>query len=72
MKKLKIPKNNSGITKTIRIPENIEEEIQELASMKDLSFNKVVVALLEFGLDNLDESDAKKLRNKELEKMNLK
>ena len=71
MKKLKIPKNNSGITKTIRIPENIEEEIQELANMKDLSFNRVVVALLEFGLDNLDDSDAKRLRNREPEKMNL-
>lgn len=71
MKKLKIPKNNSGITKTIRIPENIEEEIQELANMKELSFNRVVVALLEFGLDNLDDSDAKNLRNREKEKMNL-
>lgn len=71
MKKLKIPRNNSGITKTIRIPENIEEEIQELANMKDLSFNRVVVALLEFGLDNLDDSDAKRLRDRETQEMNL-
>ncbi len=57
MKKLKIPENHSGISKTLRLPENIVDDIQNLANLKNLSFNKIVTSLLEFGLDNLDEED---------------
>ena len=57
MNKLKIPENYSGVSKTLRLPENIVENIQDLANIKNLSFNRVVVSLLEFGLDNLDEDD---------------
>lgn len=64
MNKLKIPENHSGVSKTLRLPENIVEEIQNLANLKNLSFNKVVISLLEFSLNNLDEKD-----KKELEKM---
>ncbi len=61
MNKLKIPENHSGISKTLRLPENIVEEIQNLANIKNLSFNKIVISLLEFSLNNLDEKDRKKL-----------
>lgn len=61
MNKLKIPENHSGVSKTLRIPENIVDNIQNLASLKNLSFNRVVISLLEFGLDNLDEKDKEKL-----------
>lgn len=57
MNKLKIPENHSGISKTLRLPENIVDNIQSLANIKNLSFNRVVISLLEFGLDNLDEKD---------------
>ena len=57
MDKLKIPKNHSGVSKTLRLPDNIVEDIQKLANLKNLSFNKVVISLLEFGLNNLDEND---------------
>ena len=57
MNKLKIPENHSGVSKTLRLPENIVEDIQNLANLKNLSFNKVVISLLEFGLNNLDEKD---------------
>ena len=57
MNRLKIPENHSGVTKTLRLPENIVDEIQELANFKNLSFNKIVISLLEFGLENLDEND---------------
>ena len=56
MEKLKIPENHSGISKTLRLPENIVDDIQNLANLKNLSFNKIVVSLLEFSLDNLDET----------------
>lgn len=61
MNKLKIPKNHSGISKTLRLPENIVDDIQNLANIKNLSFNRVVISLLEFSLDNLDENDKLKL-----------
>lgn len=63
MNKLKIPENHSGISKTLRLPEDIVDEIQNLANIKNLSFNRVVISLLEFSLDNLDEDDKKKLEN---------
>ncbi len=61
MNKLKIPENHSGVSKTLRLPENIVEDIQNLANLKNLSFNKVVISLLEFSLNNLDEKDKKEL-----------
>ena len=63
MNKLKIPENHSGVSKTLRLPENIVDDIQNLANLKNLSFNKVVTSLLEFSLDNLDEDDNKELEN---------
>lgn len=61
MNKLKIPENHSGVSKTLRLPENIVEDIQNLANLKNLSFNRVVISLLEFSLNNLDEEDKKEL-----------
>ncbi len=61
MNKLKIPENHSGVSKTLRLPENMVDNIQNLANLKNLSFNKVVISLLEFSLNNLDESDKKEL-----------
>ena len=61
MNKLRIPENHSGVSKTLRLPENIVEDIQDLANLKNLSFNKVVISLLEFSLNNLDEKDKEEL-----------
>lgn len=41
MNKLKIPENHSGVSKTLRLPENIVDDIQNLANLKNLSFNRV-------------------------------
>ena len=57
MQKLKIPKNHSGITKTLRLPENLINDIQILADLKNISFNKAVVELLDFSIKNLDDDD---------------
>ena len=61
MNKLRIPENHSGVSKILRLPENIVENIQNLANLKNLSFNKVVISLLEFSLNNLDEKDKEEL-----------
>lgn len=57
MNKLKIPENHSGISKTLRLPDNIVSDVQNLADLKNLSFNKTIITLLEFSLSNLDEQD---------------
>ena len=62
MNKLKIPQNHSGISKTLRLPENIVEDVERLANIKNLSFNRVVTSLLEFGLENLDETDKEAIK----------
>ena len=67
MRKLHIPVNHSGVTKTLRLPENIVNEVQSLAVLKNTSFNKIVIQLLEFGIENLveiDKQDMKKIEKK--------
>lgn len=61
MNKLKILENHSGISKTLRLPDNVIEDVQKLADNKNLSFNRTVIALLKYSLENLDESDKKLL-----------
>lgn len=63
MNKLKIPQNHSGVSKTLRLPENLVDNVQILANIKNLSFNRVVISLLQFALDNIDDED-KALLNK--------
>ncbi len=64
MNKLKIPENHSGVSKTLRLPENIVEDVQNLADLKNLSFNRTIISLLEFSLENLDDTDKAALKNK--------
>ena len=64
MNKLKIPENHSGVSKTLRLPENIVADVQFLADLKNLSFNRTIISLLEFSLDNLDDNDKQVLKNK--------
>lgn len=63
MNKLKIPENHSGISKTLRLPENPVDDVQNLANLKNLSFNKTVISLIQFSINNLDESDKSYLEN---------
>ena len=64
MNKLKIPENHSGVSKTLRLPDNIVEDVQNLADLKNLSFNRTIISLLEFSLANLDDNDKQALRSK--------
>lgn len=64
MNKLKIPENHSGISKTLRLPEDIVEDIQNLADLKKLSFNRTIISLLKFSLENLDDTDKAFLNSK--------
>lgn len=64
LRKLKIPENHSGISKTLRLPENIVNDIQILADLKNISFNRCVIELLDFSLENLDSEDEKLVQKK--------
>ena len=64
MNKLKIPENHSGVSKTLRLPENLVEDVQFLADLKNLSFNKTIISLLEFSLENLIDADKEALQKK--------
>lgn len=64
MNKLKIPENHSGVSKTLRLPENIVDEVQILSDMKGNSFNKTIISLVEFALSNLDEDDKKEVEKR--------
>lgn len=57
MNSLKIPENHSGISKTLRLPEDIVDEIQKISDKKNLSFNKVVIEFLKFGLENFEDDN---------------
>ena len=57
MKKLRIPENHSGISKTLRLPEDIVDEIQKISDKKNLSFNKVVIEFLKFCLENFEDDN---------------
>ena len=61
MNKLKIPVNHSGVSKTLRLPENMVEKVQALANLKNLSFNRTIISLLDFSLENLDDTDKEML-----------
>ena len=67
LRKLKIPKNHSGISKTLRLPENLVDDIQILSDLKNISFNKTVIELLDFSLKNLDDDDEKLIEKKRKE-----
>ena len=57
MKKLRIPENHSGVSKTLRLPEDIVDEIQKISDKKNLSFNKVVIEFKKFGLENFEDDN---------------
>ncbi len=62
MRKLKLPKNHTGISKTLRLPEDVVNKIQILSDNKNISFNKVVIEFLNFALENLDEEELKLIK----------
>ena len=65
MDKLKIQNNcksNDTVTRTIRISGQTFDKITELAEKHSLSFNSVINQIIEYGLNNLENTkeDSKK------------
>lgn len=52
--KIKKPQSSN---KTIRMPDELIEKLQKLATSNDVSFNQLVVQCCEFALENMTETD---------------
>jgi len=55
MFKIKKPESTS---KTIRLPNDLIEKLEQLAALNDISFNQLVVQCCEYALQNLDTEDS--------------
>ena len=63
METLKIPQSHAGISKTLRIPANVIEDIEALSEIKNTSLNQVTILLIKYVLSNLDDDDKKAIEN---------
>lgn len=58
----KIKKIESS-NKTIRMPNDLIEELEHLANSNDISFNQIVLQCCQYALENLDTSTSFKDNN---------
>lgn len=42
--------------KSLRLPTDLIEKVQELADKNDISFNKVVIQCIDYALDHMDKN----------------
>ena len=47
-------RKDETVSKTIRIPVKLVEQLEKLADEKDLSLSKVIIQCCEYALENLD------------------
>lgn len=43
--------------KSLRLPKDLIDEVQNLANQNSLSFNKVIIQCIEYALDNMENKD---------------
>ena len=53
---LKIPKGYDSISKTFRLPIELVDEMEKLASENKISLNKLVVQCLIYAMDNTEKT----------------
>lgn len=58
---LKIPKSHAGISKTLRLPADVVEDIEALSEIKNTSLNQITILLVRYALENLDAEDKKSI-----------
>lgn len=63
MESLKIPQSHVGVSKTLRIPSDIIEDIEALSEIKNTSLNQIAILLFKYALENLDSEDRKAIDN---------
>lgn len=55
--KLRIEKSPELISKSVRLPPEMWEKLQALADTTNKSVNTIINIVLDFGLENLDDTD---------------
>lgn len=53
MAEFNIKKRVESFNKTIRLPEDIIEKVEKIADENDISFNRVILEMIKFSLDNM-------------------
>lgn len=43
--------------KSLRLPKDLIDKVQDLANQNSLSFNKVIIQCIEYALDNMENED---------------
>lgn len=43
--------------KSLRLPKDLVQEVQDLANENNLSFNKVVIQCIQYALENMDSEE---------------
>ena len=57
MAEFNIKKRVESFNKTIRLPEDIIEKVEKIANENDISFNRVILEMIEFSLDNMKKDN---------------
>ena len=55
-----IVKKNESFNKTIRMPNELIEELERVATVKDISFNQLVIQCCKYALEHLQQEDSKR------------
>jgi len=63
MDSLKIPQSHVGVSKTLRLPEDVVSDIEALSDIKNTSLNQITILLVKYALANLDASDKKAIED---------
>ena len=50
-------KKSASTNKTVRMPNELIEELEKIAGENDVSFNKLVVQCCEYALEHMNEKD---------------
>lgn len=54
-----IVQKQEAVSKTIRMPEKLIEQLEQVAQSEDISFSQLVIQCCEYALDNLPKSESK-------------
>ena len=57
MKKFKVQPKREPVSKTIRLQEEVWEELETIASRNNMSVNFLVSLMIEYSLENMDTSE---------------
>ncbi len=72
MNTLKVPQSYTGVSKTLRLPSDVIEDIEALSNIKKTSLNQITILLVKYSLQNLDEEDKKAIENYKRKEVNFK